>query len=228
MGGQNPRIEQLPATYCPEIEVVRPNLILVHPGRQLLAVMDEFGAARAEGWTDGGQQTVRGHAILFLQTLNCLADDAEHAAPPAAMDSGNNSRLRRPKEDGLAVGLLNQQARSREGGDHGVISRQFSPSLRLPVNHEDPVAMDLMDCHQLIEPKGRHSMGPIRLHPIGLVFDMIAEIQGSKRPVARSSGTGEHAVRDLQQVTGESGRGRFLKFHRRHRSKKGKALRAFP
>ena len=68
-------------------------------------------------------------------------------APPAAVNGTNGPPARIVQEDGLAIGLLDQQACARPIADQGVVPFHFH-IVGNPVDPVDPVGVDLSGGNQ--------------------------------------------------------------------------------
>lgn len=87
-------------------------MIVLHPivlkgFRQLLTVVDEFGAARPQRRTDTGLQVFRITAVVSFHLHDGFTDDISHSASPTAVDGPNHIFDRIEKKHCLTVGLLN-------------------------------------------------------------------------------------------------------------------------
>lgn len=187
------RMYQLLTADGPEIKMVGTGLEVVHPCGEFLAIVDEFRAAGSQGGADHRADGL-GCDTVLLHTGDGLADDTQHTAAPTAVDGGHHLRLRCPEQHRLAIGLLDEQAGARQGGDDGIIALGFAADVML-LRKQDAVIVDLLDRDQLGQAKSLLRQAAVGTNIFWGIPHRKTEVKRGKGRIADPAKTVEHAMR---------------------------------
>lgn len=112
------------------------------PGQESFTdILSDLVAVSVDGRPQGGEDIQGGGTSPRLHPPNGFPEHAPKGPPPAAMDRSDGALLLIDKENGQAIGGLDNQEETGQGGDEGVAAE---PPPRNPVHKMDDIRMNLL------------------------------------------------------------------------------------
>lgn len=185
----------------PEVEIVSTVLKYMHPLRKLLAVVLKFRAAGTKRWTDDGFEQFGPGGKVLCHAGNGFSNDVVYAASPTAMDSSDHFVFGVVEENRLAVCLLNEQARCRQVGDHGIHAVQVGLG---GVGFEDrnTIGMGLMCGIKVLEVQALLDTRTVSCHGCSAVANTVTQIEAPIGRLTFSPMAREHTMGDGKKAAG--------------------------
>ena len=152
VAGRYSSCKELLSTDFPEIEIAGSHLKMMQMWWDFPLVIQKFTAAGTQRGADGGEQVGGIGAKVVAHSGDGVSNNIFTGAPPARVDTGDDRLYRILQEDGLTVGLQNQEADTGFSGDHTVAGRKFSILVDIG-DDGNQITMDLAGGHQVPYPQ---------------------------------------------------------------------------